>query len=144
MLQIVYCRQMNDLFQTTSNWQHLSPYWFFHFDDKTKVAIWYLKAFEPVSVCLRYQKDYFEIHSPKHWAFVQSEFTGHQKMHTWCKRYKVDINDDRNQGFTVYFDEEPSNLDMAIITCASSITENIELTLLFYEINERIKAKSHG
>lgn len=122
----------------------LSPYWSYDLDESNNRAQWFLKDFGADSLGLCLIGGVLQICCPKHWSLSQQEFAGHYAMHAWCKRYKVDINDDQNQGFTVYFDGVDSNVNLAVIDCVSSITENIELTLLFYEINERIKAKAHG
>jgi hypothetical protein len=122
----------------------LGPYWSYDLDESSKKARWFLKDFGSDSLGLRFSDETLNVYCPKNWSIAQEEFAGHYSMHAWCKRYKVDINDDQSHGFTVYFDGVDSNVNLAVIDCVSSITENIELTLFFYEINKRIKAEPNG
>jgi hypothetical protein len=121
-----------------------SPYWSYCQDKSTNTARWFLKDFGVASLGLCLRDEVLHVYCSKNWSIAQEEFAGHYAMHAWCKRFKIDINDDRYQGFTVYFDEKPSNLDKEVVACVSSITEDIELTLLFYQINEKIKQLNHA
>ncbi len=119
-----------------SQWQFLSPYWHFEEEPVTRGLVWCLKDFGCEGLHLRCSNGIFEIISEKSWGFVQEELAGHIEMHLWCKKQSSSIDDSRFKSIQIELNEASVGLNKLV----SSITQNEELTQLFYRINEQINA----
>ncbi len=122
-----------------SEWQFLSPGWTFSCDEKDGIFEWRLKDFGPEALRLCYDNGVFQIKANKGWAFVQEEFLGHIEMHLWSKKQGVALADPRVSAIEIAlpsFEAESQLGKYELEKLVASITQNIQLTQLFYSINE--------